>query len=363
MQIKIKTKELDKALTEMNKFQTPAIADVFKNNHFQAEQNKLTITAVYGSTIIKKIIPCEITEEGTFATNPKLFLSLIKNVDEEYLEISETENQIQILTGWNTTKINCINPGEYPILKIPEEEENSINIEADKFKKSIKNTTFAASLEEQRFKGTELIFKENTIDMIATDTHILARTTIQTKDNQGVMRAIIPTDILNNLQNIQIKNKTINLSIYKNQFTIKYDDTIISTTIMMGNFPNTDPFFNQDQYITKIKIKTSEINKALERVQVLAGKYKILKLNINKDDKNIFLNTKSDLGLAAEAIQIQEIEGESLNIALNISYLVDVCKKITKDEFTIEMKTPVTPMLIHENNSDSKYIITPMRVA
>lgn len=363
MQIKIKTKELDKALSDMNKFQIPAIADVFKNNYFQAEKDKLTITAIYGTTIIKKIIPCQAIEEGHFATNPKLFFSLIKNIDEEYIEISETGNQIQILNGWNTTKINCINPEEYPILKIPEDEENSINIETEQFKRSIKNTTFAASQENQKFKGTELIFNNNTVDIIATDTHILARTTIQTQNNQGCMRAIIPTDILNNLQNVQIKNKTVNLSIYKNQLTIKYDDTIISTTIIMGNFPNTDAFFSKDQYITKIKLKTSEINKALERVQVLAGKYKILKLNINKDEKNMFLNTNSDLGLAAEAIQIQEIEGDNLNIALNISYLVDVCKKITKDEFTIEMKTPLTPMLIHESDSDSKYIITPMRVA
>lgn len=363
MQIKIKTQELNKALNDINKFQTNAIADVFKNNHFRAKADKLTITAIYGSTIIKKIIPCEAAEEGNFATNPKLLLSLIKNIDEEYVEISEAGNQIQILNGWNTTKINCINPEEYPILKIPEDEENSINIETEQFKKSIKNTTFAASQENQKFKGTELIFNNNTVDIIATDTHILARTTIQTQNNQGCMRAIIPTDILNNLQSVQIKNKTVNLSIYKNQLTIKYDDTVISTSIIMGNFPNTDIFFNRDQYITKMKLRTSEINKALERVQVLAGKYKILTLNINKDEKNMFLNTKSDLGLAAEAIQIQEIEGENLNINLNITYLVDVCKKITKDEFIIEMKTAVTPMLIHEKNSDSKYIITPMRVA
>ena len=79
-------------------------------------------------------------------------------------------------------------------------------------------------------------------------------------------------------------------------------------------------------------------------------------------EENIIITSNSQLGKVREELNVN-LQGESIQIAFNSRYLLDVLKNIDGDEVVLEMTSGVSPCVIKCKNTDnSKYLVLPVRI-
>ena len=86
----------------------------------------------------------------------------------------------------------------------------------------------------------------------------------------------------------------------------------------------------------------------------------LIKLDVQED--TLVITSNSQLGKVREEVSVN-LQGESIQIAFNSRYLLDVLKNIEDDEVILEMTSGVSPCVIKCKNTDSsKYLVLPVRL-
>lgn len=86
----------------------------------------------------------------------------------------------------------------------------------------------------------------------------------------------------------------------------------------------------------------------------------LIKLDVQED--TMIITSNSQLGKVREELNIN-LQGESIQIAFNSRYLLDVLKNMDDDEVKLEMTSSVSPCVIKGKNIDnSKYLVLPVRL-
>ncbi|MEG0970155.1 MAG: DNA polymerase III subunit beta, partial [Acidaminococcaceae bacterium] len=84
---------------------------------------------------------------------------------------------------------------------------------------------------------------------------------------------------------------------------------------------------------------------------------------ISINNNEIVVNSSSnEVGSGMESINCQTT-GESLNVAFNARYILEILKNIDGEEATMELNSALSPICIKSDNDEQYlYIVTPVRV-
>ena len=86
-----------------------------------------------------------------------------------------------------------------------------------------------------------------------------------------------------------------------------------------------------------------------------------VKLNINKDYVQLSVNSANS-GEGNEKIKA-EYNSENINISFNSKYLVDIISEIEDKNLKMNLKDPVSPVLVEDiSDKNSYYVIMPMKI-
>lgn len=90
------------------------------------------------------------------------------------------------------------------------------------------------------------------------------------------------------------------------------------------------------------------------------GNTSLIRLNI--EDDNMIITSNSQLGMVREEVGII-LQGQSLQIAFNSKYLIDVFKIMEDEEISMELSSSVSPCVIKSNETDNcTYLVLPVRL-
>lgn len=361
----VMTKDLQKALgIAIKNVRTKPTVPMLANIHFIAKEDRLEIQSVETTESVAVIVDAEITTPGEFVVDARLVSNIVDHIDEESVLISKEKDsrQLQIQSGWNVTNINIVPVLEYP--RFPEAEpEKTVKISKEDLDKMINKTVFACGTDNTRpiFTGAYINFSEGEVMVAATDSRVLA---ISRKDNDGTIEglsAIIPAKVLSNVQSIDGKKKDIDISFADSRVIFTCNKTRIVSNVIDGKYPNVNQVI-PTEWATVINVDREKFLKAVERLKVFSeNDLKAITLDIQNEQ--IFLTTNSEKGTGHEAVPAT-ISGEPVRIAFNIRYINNVLRKMPTNNITMRVKSSVSPTLITENeDEDTKYIISPIRVA
>ncbi len=176
------------------------------------------------------------------------------------------------------------------------------------------------------------------------------------------LKAIIPakscTEIVKVLDSQD--GKDVRLAVVNGQITFETESHFLSTRLISGEYPQYQTLFPKD-YSHLASFKRDEVVGAIERVAVMSDdRTHLIKLHFEADMVQISANTP-DVGRAQEEVSIG-LEGETIDVAVNVRYLTDVFQRLGVDEVKLEMTGPLKPLIIKGIGDENyKYLLMPVQ--
>ncbi len=316
----------------------------------------------------KHTLPAKIEEEGKVVVELKTLNEILRRIEDESIEITVDDNLFIIKSTNGIFKLSIMNAQEYPKLPIFNIE-NSIELEQKVIKDMIRKTMFAISTDENRpiYNGALLKVENNVLTIVAVDGFRLALRKHLNNNKINDFKAIIPGKVLAEILKILTDetDKMIKIGVNKNQALFEFENSIIISRIIEGEFLNYNGIIPENME-TRVKVKTKNLLDAFERVALFAKENKEkdkkspVKMNIGID--GIILTCVSDTGDAKEAINAV-VEGKNIEIGFNPRYIIEVLKVIDDPEILIEFTTNISPVLIKPiTNKDYIYVVLPIKL-
>jgi DNA polymerase-3 subunit beta len=320
-------------------------------------------------------IGAKVEEEGATTVPSRTFIDLVNalppgQVDLELIVRTQTLN---LRAARSEANIKGIDAQEFPIVALPDEGARGIPIEPDVLRSAIEQVAFAAATDESRpiLTGVLAQFDNEELTLAAADGFRLSVRTVTLPDAVSEpFSIIIPAQALTELRRVsgeQEEAVAIHVTPERNQVIFELTDVVLVSQLIDGNFPDYRQIIPQDR-ATHTVLDTAPFLKACKMAQIFA-----------RDAANISrvqVESGSDLEpgrvrVSATSAETGEdvseidasVEGDDVEIAFNVSYLIDVLSVTDAAQVALDTTTSSSPGVIRPVGEDSfTHVIMPMHL-
>lgn len=303
-----------------------------------------------------------IFETGSCVLNAKYITEIIRKLDGERVEIELVDgNLVKIIDQKSNFSLNSINVNEFPFIDF-NFDSNVIKLKGDLLKQVIAQTKFATSQKETRPILTGVNFKVdgNVLEAVATDTYRLAKKKIVIGDT-AYFNVTIPARNLDEISKIVEGGEEIIINFFDKKVMFKINDTIISTRVISGVYPDTSKLI-PDSFENKLNTLTNEFLSAIDRASLLSSdRNNIVKLSMNSDKVEISSRSQ-EIGSVVEKISNYEYEGNKLDISFSAQYITEAIKAIGSNDVELCLNGEMKPFIVKNKEDDSVLqLVLPVR--
>lgn len=346
-----------KAIT--GKTTMPILEGIFIN----AETSGLTLIGSDIDLSIETKVEANVIEEGKVVIDSRMFGEIIRKLPDSEVKIEIIKNDtLQITCEKSVFNIVYMKWDEYPSLPSVETDKK-IEFPQNLLKNMIKSTSFAIAQDETRpiLQGILFEIKNNNLNLVALDGYRLAVRS-EYVDSDLEMEIVIPGKILNEVSKIlEDTDSTVDITFTSNHILFNLGETKIISRLLEGKFVNYNSLLPQEHKISVYTNKT-KLQDGIERASLMSkeGNSYLIKLEFQED--NLIITSNSQLGKVKEDVSIN-LQGDSVEIAFNSKYLLDVLKNIEDENIMLEMTSSISPCVIKAKNTDSyRYLVLPVRL-
>lgn len=344
------------------------IIPILNGIKFELTKEGLNLTASDSELTIKSFIEAKsiknIEEEGEIIIQSKYILDIIRKMPSDLVNFELMDGfKIKIYSDNSQYDLNCLDPKEYPSLKL-EERENPIIIGGNTFKSIISQTSFAISTQELRPLLTGLNFKivGDVLECIATDSYRLAKKNIKLDTPcEEDINIVIPGKNIIELDKIITEDENVEMHVFSNKVLFKYKNIIFQSNLLSGSYPNTSNLIPTEFSII-VNTKLDNYFSAIDRAALLTqSKDKnIVKMKI-KNNQMVINSYASEIGKVEEKLDIETSNDADIGISFNAKYMLDALKTMKDDEILILLNGEIKPIVIKSVNDESLIqLILPM---
>ncbi len=347
----------------------PVLANVL----LATEDSRLKIAATNLELSIVTYIGAKVDRAGAI-TLPKTFPDLVNTLSPEKVEIvvDEATHSAEIRCGMTRSVIKGIAGSEFP--PVPESAEAEVVMQGRQLKEMINQTVFAAAREESRpiLTGILMQFEDDVLTMAAADGYRLAVRKARLHEKFKKPRSIVvPARALSEVARIIVdEDKEIGIALpgEREQVTFLVDNTTVSSSLLQGKFPDFGAIIPKS-YNTAATVYTSDLLRECKRAEIFArdnaysGRFIVRAPHAQGEPGQVALVAKSAERGEYEGFVDAGVEGNDLEVAFNIRYMIDVLNAIGEERVIIESNGSAHAGVIRpENRDDFISVIMPMSV-
>lgn len=308
-------------------------------------------------------IEADIYEKGSVALDLNLFSNIVRNMPTDFVTIKLDSNNIcQIKSGKSNFKLNGLPGEQFPMPPEIKDTDEPIEVSGAAFKNSIRQTIFAAAVDEGKpiLMGEYIKIEDGYMHIVAIDGFRVSWRKIKT-DYRNFIDMIVPVQTLNEVSRLISESSDDNIKIYHSQKNVLFrlkNCTVVSSLIE-GDYMSYEKLFITSP-TTTVTAETQDMLRALERATIICNDNKKPSVNIDISTDNVNINSQAELGNTSEDIQVKT-EGDDLSISFNARFLVDVFKNVEEEYIKITFNTNKSPCIITGvTNNDFKYLVLPV---
>ena len=336
---------------------------ILEGIYITAKKDGLTLIGSDMDVSIETKVEANVIEEGMLVIDSKIFGEIIRKLPNSQIIIETLENEImQITCEKSVFNLVYMNGEDYP--EIPQINENlSVEVQQSILKSMIRGTSFAIAQDETRpiLQGILFEVKDKKLNLVALDGYRLAIRN-EFLDNDSNIEVVIPGKTLNEVSRIlEDISEIVKITFTNNHILFNLSNTKIISRLLDGKFVNYSSLLPQEHKIS-LEVKKQDLQNCIERASLMAkdSNSNLIKLDVQED--TLVITSNSQLGKVREEVSVN-LQGESIQIAFNSRYLLDVLKNVEDDEVVLEMTSGVSPCVIKCKNTDSsKYLVLPVRL-
>jgi DNA polymerase-3 subunit beta len=328
-------------------------------------EDSLKLTCSDGSISIVTQVAAHIDEDGDIVLPGKLFLEVMRKLPGGELKASSNENfALTVRNQGSRTTIAGQDAVNYPALPLVSAD-NSFMLPQSLLRELIEQTVFATSGDETRIvlTGSLLEIERGELRMVALDGFRLALRLERLSGDTTDISAILPQKALLEIARIMSddESRMAMMLIGGSQMMINLEKTQFYTTLIDGEYIKYRQIIPGD-WTTRAKVSTEMMESCVERASLMAreGRNNLIRMKVG--DGRIVITSNSESGDVYEELDA-EIEGEDLEIAFNVRYMMDVLRVLRDEEIYLRFNSSVSPCLICPVEGDAYvYLVLPVRV-
>ena len=338
----------------------PATEGIF----MQAKNSRLTLTGYDLEVGITTIIDCSVEQEGSVVLNARLLCDILRRLPSAAVTITvDSHNLCKIKSGESEFSLVGIPANDYPELPtvsggLP------FAIKQGILRDMVKQTIFAVAVQDIKpvHKGIKFEVESNNLRLISCDGFRLAIRN-ETIDYAGDdMTFVVPAKTLSEVVKLADDDEqNITFSIGKKFILFEVGSYRNISRLLEGEFFNYKNAIPAESS-TKARVNLKLILDSVERTSLLITSKIKSPVRCVFDENTIRISSATALGAANDKIPAS-IEGKRVEIGFNNTYLTDCLKTVDVDEVSIELSSPVSPIIIKPIEGDSFiFLIIPMRL-
>jgi len=352
---------------------TRSTLPVLANVMLSTDNGRLKLSATDLEIGINCWIGAKVEEEGAITVPARSFIDLVNSLPSEKIDM-------ELIVRTQTLNLKCaryeanlkgIDAQEFPLIPSIEEGDGQMSLQADAFKRMIEQVVLAAATDESRpiLTGVLAKFERNQLTLAAADGFRLSVRTAELPAETEPASVIIPARALAELARITTDEEAITLVITptRRQALFHAPNVDLISQLIEGNFPDYQQIIPKS-YTTRTVLNTNSFLRACRTANIFArDAANIARIQIAPGNELVpghitIAATSAELGDNVGEIDAS-IEGDAIEIAFNVKYLIDVLSVMDSAQVALETSTSSSPGVIRPiGDVDFVHVIMPMQV-
>ncbi len=376
MRVSVLQENLHKGLSTVSRaIQSRPTLPILANVLLATDDARLQLSATNLDLGITAWIGAKVDEPGTITLPARTLQELVSTLPPERvdMDLDVRTLALHLACGVKSANIKGMDAHEFPI--IPEfDPERAIAIPARAFKEMIDQVVFAAAKEDNRpiLTGILMRFEDDVLTMAAADGYRLAVRTTELEFSVGDRAPdplIVPGRTLQEVSRIiseEDEDVLIGLPEGRGQVMFKMTSVLVVSQLIEGKFPDYEAIIPRN-YQTQVLAYTDELLAACRSSEVFAkdsantARVMIEPSGANMVPGRVIVAGKSQEKGDAEAPLDATVDGQAVEIAFNIRYMIEVLSVIREDQVILETSGPTAPGVVRPaGRNDFVHVIMPM---
>lgn len=404
MQFDVQKDVLVKALRDVTSaVATRVVQPILSNVLIETRENStLRFQGTDLDITIETKVPGMIEEKGSVTLPGKKLLEVVSKLPNKTVRFKVNPETLETTVTCERSKFNLtgLPSDDFPKL-VDSGNVDGVLMPSDVLRRSIQQTSFAAANYDASsvLGGVYLVINEGIFECTATDGSRLAhrkeelsvsarssrrvegdketeegqKSATATLDKPMYLKAIVParacTELVKLLDAQDSEKgakdgsgsmKEVRIAMVSGQIVFETETHYLSSRLIGGEYPRYQELF-PTEYKYLGELKADDFVSSIERVAVMSDdRTHLVKLHFEGDTLQISANTP-DVGQAQDETQVQ-FEGQVLDIAVNVRYLIDVLQRLAGAPIRMEMTGPLKPIIIKTGADDKyRYLLMPVQ--
>ena len=371
MQFKIKRDILLKSLSlAQGIIEKKNTLPILSNVLLEIKNSKLSIVATDLDLVFyDEISEIKIEKDGATTTSATILYDILRKIsgNSEIKFDLKSENKLSLITDNSNFNLLCLPIDNFPNFT-DDFNDNEILFNKSKFLALLNKTKISISNDDTRhyLNGIYLHTTESQnrtyLTGVATDSHRLSSSSIELESGKKFNSLILPKKTVFQLCNLLADtSEKLAIQTSDNKIQFKIGKTKLISKVIDGKFPDYKKVVpdGNDKILTVI---SSDFVQAIERViTVSLDRKEGVKLILGKDNIKFSVNSTSS-GDGNEVVK-SNFTSEEMTVSFNSKYLVDIASEVEDKNLKINLKDPISPVLIEDmSDKNSYYVVMPMKI-
>lgn len=409
MQFDVQKDVLVKALRDVTSaVATRVVQPILSNVLIETRENStLRFQGTDLDITIETKVPGMIEEKGSVTLPGKKLLEVVSKLPNKTVRFKVNPETLETTVTCERSKFNLtgLPSDDFPKL-VDSGNVDGVLMPSEILRRSIQQTSFAAANYDASsvLGGVYLVINEGVFECTATDGSRLAhrkeelsvsarssrrvegdketeegqKSATATLDKPMYLKAIVPARACTELVKLldaqegekgaakeskegsAASLKEVRIAMVSGQIVFETETHYLSSRLIGGEYPRYQELF-PTEYKYLGELNADDFVSSIERVAVMSDdRTHLVKLHFEGDTLQVSANTP-DVGQAQDETQVQ-FEGQVLDIAVNVRYLIDVLQRLSGAPIRMEMTGPLKPIIIKTGADDKyRYLLMPVQ--
>lgn len=308
-------------------------------------------------------IPLDV--EGDVTVPARKLLDICKNLpDNAQIKFSFAKDRVTLSSGRSRFVLATLPSTDFPALENLSFDVH-FSVPRNRFRELIEHTGFAMAQQDVRYylNGLLLECRDRKLRAVATDGHRLALA--DTEGGESLpdgKQVIIPRKGVMELQRLLGDSENpADIAFSGNHIRVEWEGLRYTSKLIDGRFPDYERVMPADGDKV-LKADRLSLRQSLARTSILSNeKYRGVRFIISGGLLKI-QTQNPDKEEAEDELEV-DYQGDSIEVAFNVNYVLDVLNVVTSERVRILLKDANSSCIIRDDsNEDSQYVIMPMRL-
>ena len=338
------------------------------------DNGRLRLSATNLELGISYWIGAKIEEEGSTTVPARTFVDLVNTLpnDTVTMDLTIRNQTLNVRCGAFNNDIKCIDAQDFPPLP-PADLDGGLELSVEDLRAMIHQVTFAASTDDARpvLTGVLIELEDSTLTMAAADGFRLSvRSANLSSPASTSVNAIIPARALSELARVLgSSDESVSMSLPPNrgQVIFRAKDVELVSQLIDGTFPDYRGII-PNSYTSRSVLATGAFLKACRAAEIFAREAAhSARLRLTPGSE-LEPGTVEVTAAAAETGSNETtvdatIDGDPVEIAFNVKFLIDVLNAIDTPNVALETSSPSSPGVLRPvGRDDFLHVIMPMHL-